>query len=362
MEGEKYSQFWIAVGIFLSIFVWTFGRCDAAKIEVDRSTETPFIKVTGPLKLEDGETFADKVSGLPGGVVLLASPGGNLFAGLRIGKLIHLRKFATAVPDGSGCASACAIAWLGGATRYMGPKALIGFHAAYRMDKGRATETGAGNALVGAYLNGLGLSDEAIVYITSAPPNDITWLSIDAARQLGIAVTMLPSTAEPRPRNSMPSPHVPQEQLSPQYSSPPPVARPSQKIVLDEVARTFVTTYFAHWSESNADALRYFDSVYGERIKFLDKSIPRRVLLEEKRKYAERWPERIYTANPATIKTSCDLKTSRCTITGQVEWDCRDPKRSVRSVGVADFTLQISVGDLGNASIDGEWSSVISRR
>jgi hypothetical protein len=361
-DNDRGRRLWVVFGIFLAISISIAGQCDAANIEIDRSADVPIITITGTLKDGDGESFAEKISGLTRGVVLLASPGGNLFAGLRIGKLIHLKKFSTAVPDGPGCASACAIAWLGGVIRYMGQTARVGFHAAYRMDNGRATETGAGNALVGAYLNELGLSDAAIVYVTAAPPNDIAWLSIDAARQLGITVVVLPPIERTQPKNPVQSNPMPQPPSAPQRSPSQPPAQPKQKINLDEVARTFATTYFVHWSESNADALRYFASVYGERINFLDKPIPRRVLLDEKRKYADRWPERIYTAYPATIKTSCDLKTSKCTITGQVEWDCRDPKREARSVGLSDFTLQITVYEAGAVSIDGEWSSVVSRR
>jgi hypothetical protein len=52
----------------------------------------------------------------------------------------------------------------------MGPNAQIGFHAAYVVRSGQATELGAANALVGAYLNKLGLPDRAVVYITEAPP------------------------------------------------------------------------------------------------------------------------------------------------------------------------------------------------
>jgi len=183
---------------------------------------------------------------------------------------------------------------------------------------------------------------------------------MDAARQLGISITVLPPVEGTQPKKAAPPAPMPQQ--SPAPSPPQPAAQPRQRISLDEVARTFATTYFVHWSESNTDALRYFAGVYGERINFFDRPIPRRVLLEEKRKYAERWPERIYTAYPETIKTSCDPRTSKCTVTGQVEWDCHDPKRRAQSVGLADFTLQITVSESGAVSIVGEWSSVVSRR
>jgi hypothetical protein len=46
--------------------------------------------------------------------------------------------------------------------------AQIGFHAAYIEKAGRASESGVGNALVGSYLTQIGLSENAVVYITQA--------------------------------------------------------------------------------------------------------------------------------------------------------------------------------------------------
>ena len=88
-----------------------------------------------------------------------------------------LRGFATAVAPGTLCASACALTWLAGSPRYFDITSKLGFHAAYQVVDGKATESGVGNALVGAYLNQIGLPDNAIVYVTSAPPEGIEWLT-----------------------------------------------------------------------------------------------------------------------------------------------------------------------------------------
>jgi hypothetical protein len=336
----------------LSILIANEIPCDAADIEVVHDSGVPEILVAGKFDPEDGEAFANKVSGLTGGIVLLNSTGGSLLAGLRIGSLIRLRSFTTVVPDRTICASACALAWLGGSTRYMGTRSLVGFHAAYRVKNGRQEETGAGNALVGAYLNQLGLSTDAIIYITSAPPNDLTLLSLEDARKLGIAVTILPPNNSPTGIGS--APEAPKSAAT--------VERTRRKPDLGDTAKGFANAYFSHWSESNADALKYFSRVYAEHVNFYDRPILRSTLLTEKRKFAERWPERVYTARPETIKTDCNVKTGTCTVTGQVEWDCRRPEDAARSAGVANFTLQISISPLGDVRVNGEWSSVVSRR
>ena len=144
------------------------------------------VKVTGPLESGDKDLFLRKILSLSSAVVAFDSDGGSLVAGIQIGETIRLKNFSTVVPNGKRCASSCALAWLGGTRRFMGPESKIGFHSAYDGDTGQVT--GPGNALVGAYLNKIGLPYDAVVYITSASPDSITWLSKADAQKIGIEV------------------------------------------------------------------------------------------------------------------------------------------------------------------------------
>lgn len=123
-------------------------------------------------------------------VVVMESPGGNLQAGLNIGREISARAYSTVVKSGAICASACALAWLAGDKRYMAPGAKIGFHAAYAEEENILVEKGAANALIGAYLNTLKLPDGAVAYITQASPREIHWLSVNEAIYVGINLTV----------------------------------------------------------------------------------------------------------------------------------------------------------------------------
>ena len=111
---------------------------------------------------------------------------GSLLAGIRIGTMIRAKNFATVVPEGTQCASACAIAWLGGTPRLVEERASVGFHAAYIVKAGGPIESGPGNAILGAYLNQLGLSEKAILYITHAGPTTIHWMNMGEAAEYGI--------------------------------------------------------------------------------------------------------------------------------------------------------------------------------
>ena len=138
------------------------------------------------------------------------SDGGDLRAGIAIGKSIRLKSFATTVLEGQRCASACALAWLGGSPRYMGRSALVGFHAAYIKKEGLPSESGVGNALVGSYLTQIGLSETAVVYITQAAPTEMTWLNLRNAKQIGIEV--LPF--EEQTPATKPAPPIPSRKAS----------------------------------------------------------------------------------------------------------------------------------------------------
>lgn len=117
----------------------------------------------------------------------LASLGGNVQAALAIGAMVRREGLRTLVEPRAICASACGLVWLAGTARTMAPEAHVGLHAAYLKRNGVSVETGAANALVGAYLGRLGFDDRAIVYLTSAPPEDMTWILPSDRQRYGIA-------------------------------------------------------------------------------------------------------------------------------------------------------------------------------
>jgi len=127
-------------------------------------------------------------------VLALNSPGGNLAAGLAIGRRVHESGYATIVPDNMMCGSVCAAIWLAGVPRQYQGKSRIGFHSAYTVDKkGKVIgATGMGNALLGSYYAHLGLNDMAIAYLTEASgaADQARWLTVGDANKLGIEVKL----------------------------------------------------------------------------------------------------------------------------------------------------------------------------
>jgi hypothetical protein len=176
----------------------------AAQINTTSANGTQFVTIDGIIREGDDRTFTGLTSALPAGsVVLFSSQGGSVVQALEIGRTIRMKSFKTAVASDDLCASACALMWLAGATRFMGATSHIGFHAAYNMVNGKsAGESGVGNALVGAYLSQLGLQQDTIVWVTSAPPEGMAWLTPQTSDQVGIDVSALENT----PQQAVPSP------------------------------------------------------------------------------------------------------------------------------------------------------------
>lgn len=190
----------------IPFLAWIFTGCLpyhvlAAEITVQASDAgTAFVLIAGPIEAGDAEKFARATANVQKAIVVFSSPGGLLMEGLGIGADIKDRGYITAVAENTLCASACALAWLGGDRRLMTNTSKIGFHAAFVAIGEYKRESGVGNAIVGAYLNQLGLSLDAVRYITTPGPDEVQWLSVRDALRIGISVysienTMLGSTA-----------------------------------------------------------------------------------------------------------------------------------------------------------------------
>lgn len=193
--AQMNGMMWLLVGLLFT------GTSEAAVIQkLHKQPGSPeLILVSGVIQPNDDVLFNQIAATSSQAVVLLNSEGGSVLPALEIGKSIRLRGFATAVASDTLCASACALTWLAGAPRLAGEKANIGFHAAYIVTNGSARESGVGNALVGAYLSQIGLTQNAIVFVTSAPPEGMSWLSGEKANELGLQVASFQAPAVPSP-------------------------------------------------------------------------------------------------------------------------------------------------------------------
>ncbi|GJD90880.1 hypothetical protein BHAOGJBA_4424 [Methylobacterium hispanicum] len=133
-----------------------------------------------------------------GTVLVLDSPGGRLLGGLNLGRAIRQLGFDTRVgrldaegrPADGICASACALAFLGGVRRDVSPGSKFGVHRFYFPGGTRSydpDEIGALQELTGnlvAYASGMGV-DARLVSVSSAR-SDLRLLSADELRSFRV--------------------------------------------------------------------------------------------------------------------------------------------------------------------------------
>ena len=330
----------------------------------------------------------------------------------------------------------------------MSNSARVGFHAAYTEDSGQKVATSSGNALVGAYLSQLGMSDNAIVYITGTKPDDIVWLTFADAQRVGIDVkpfdlasggpatttapnltTQVPATVQgdwskygewiqifsrptlfdasqiatefrktfentfvfkyannwygvvigPFPvgsglsrRNSMiASGQIPADSLIARgdrfvelaYGGTPvsqQYAATGSENVLDPRARAFFRQFHESWSRENTSALSTLNDLYADQINYYGKLQSKSVVMQEKRQFAQRWPERLYSVRPDSVSVSCISATRECSISGIVEWRAASALRNASSTGSAQYELMVVI-DGAQTTIVGESGVVLNR-
>ena len=154
------------------------------------------------------ESFVGRLPPNKSVAVILNSPGGNLDEGLKLGRFFHRARISTFVLGyGGGCASACAIAFLGGRDRDGRPSRIkmtggaLGFHQFRRIREGgddkkytkadieqEVAITRRTALAIIEYLSDIGEDMSFLHLMLKAPTADVNLLSNEDAVTLGIHV------------------------------------------------------------------------------------------------------------------------------------------------------------------------------
>jgi hypothetical protein len=171
-------------------------------------------------------------------------------------------------------------------------------------------------------LKEIGLDYPAVFYITQAPPQSMTWLSMEDAGRLGIQVTLLESPAS-RPRAA---------------ESP---SRPSD-VQMKNRALSIVAAIFRKWSESRET--EWLENIYAERVSYYGSVKDRDEVVADKIRFAEHWPERRFRMRFETFAIECNDAAQRCKVEGIVDWQMHSPERSESRTGATTFGYVIAFG------------------
>jgi len=319
----------LAIAILLSTMATAYGADIQSSILNDGNH---LVIVDGDLTKDDLPTFQRLVQAAPSGsTVGLRSNGGAVATGMGMGTLIRMRGLITLVIDDTTCASACAIAWLAGTPRLMGRKARIGFHA---VSIGGA-ETGAGNALVGAYLERLGLPERAIFYATIAGPKEMLWLTPENAKKFGIDLLVLNENGTPAPPQVQTPSLPPLSQPPAQSKLPPPHEPPG--MTLEKTTKEMAVMVRLAWSQPSPD-WDLIRRTYNERVLFHEKDMWADEVIASKKRFAQKWPLRTYSIRlDDSLTASCLRPSNICDVRGIMDWRVRNPAQNKAESGVSAF-------------------------
>ncbi|PDT79782.1 hypothetical protein [Sinorhizobium sp. BJ1] len=121
----------------------------------------------------------------------------------------------------------------------------------------------------------------------------------------------------------------------------------------EQKALAFMTAYHDAWSMENESALQFMDRAYGDVVEFYGKATPKAGVIDEKRRFAMRWPTRAYSVKPGSEHVSC---ATTCRVDGVVDWYAKRGVGDRVSSGSAEFSL---VWNPSNERIVSETGKVI---
>jgi hypothetical protein len=169
-----------------------------------------------------------------------------------------------------------------------------------------------------------------------------------------------PSQAVPRLQNSQTAsePAVAPTSTSRAAGRPNRVrSRPSSR---QQDAQRLAIGYLNLWSTSNRQALQTTPQFYSSRVQFHGKRMSFGELLVEKRRFAQRWPDRDYRYRPDTMNMRCSPDRNTCTVQSTFDFVAANSKLDRRSRGVGTHELVVSFAG-ERPVIVSESSRVLSR-
>jgi hypothetical protein len=125
---------------------------------------------------------------------------------------------------------------------------------------------------------------------------------------------------------------------------------------LDERAARFISARIASWSSASVADLPAFVGAYTDQVVYYGSLKTRELVLQDKRRFLERWPERRYEPRPGSITAQCSA--DMCRVSGLLDWRARSIARAASASGMAQFEYEVMVSD-GAFRILSESSSVV---
>jgi hypothetical protein len=128
----------------------------------------------------------------------------------------------------------------------------------------------------------------------------------------------------------------------------------------EQAARDLAFSYLRLWSEPKQVTLEAVSSFYAPVVVFHGERRTIASLVAEKRRFAERWPNRTYRHRPETTQVACEDGGARCTVRSSFDYSAASIQNDRRSLGIGEHELVVSF-TRGRPFIVSENSRVIIR-
>lgn len=329
----------LAFGAFISISLCGSALADVVVQRIPLDTGPPVLLLKGKFTaLDDPQVLAREVTASGAKVVTFDSPGGNIVSAMAFGRMIRSLGLSTFQLRAAECASACTLTFVGGVTRQAEPGAIgvhqSSFSSDTNLDSRQAvTVVQSMTADIMTYLIEMGVDPKLLQLSLSVPSDDMRYLTASEMRSYRVTSGVLEDLSARLAASTVaPTKSLPQEPAP--ENKPLSAAPPS--MTTEQKALAFAAAYHDAWSNENTVALQFLDKAYGGVVDFYGKPVPKADVIEDKRKFALRWPTRAYSVKRGSERASC---TDTCRVIGVVEWYAKRDVGDRVSSGAAEFAL-----------------------
>ncbi|MGO4449064.1 hypothetical protein AB4Y96_09065 [Phyllobacterium sp. TAF24] len=254
-------------------------------------------------------------------IIQLISPGGNVRTALLIAEDIFDKGLSTYIPPEGSCASACAFLFFAGSTRLADGK--LGVH---QLDASDGKLTGADAQLglsdVISTIVKFGVSGEVMSIMLKTPPADMYFFTHEEIEKYGLnrtASTSLPNVSPVSPGKGA---IIPQDKL----------------VETSQIAAKLIVS---SGELSAPAALQAVKEIYDDNIDYYGRKTSKSELLDDKRKYMERWPHRTYIVDDNSLVSRC--AETICIVAGFYQYTLNSPVRQKETKGLAAFVYGMEI-------------------
>jgi len=185
--------------------------------------ELKYVIVSGKFEHSDDlSPFMELAVSTKATAVAFDSPGGSVYKAIELGHLIRLLNLSTFQPRELNCASACALAFIGGVTRIAEPGAIGVHQSSFSQDlqgtKADAVEiTQRVTADILSYFDEMGVDPKLLTISLQTGPDDMRYLSGREMAEFRVTTPSEPETTAPTYRSTPPkTARVPAPKVVPQ--------------------------------------------------------------------------------------------------------------------------------------------------